>query len=113
MMLMKKRILKSLLLALFLFTVISRLVIPSEFKPPEAILPEDIIKIILNEVSGQLPFNNEVMLAGYNHIRTEEEFKTFFYEAEYLTKKLREYEVDEVRLDTRIETDPTNRTPLN
>ena len=65
----------------------------------ETILPEQMIKAVLNEVSGQLAFNNEVRLAGYNRIRGEEEFKSHFFESAYLAKKLREYEVDEVRLE--------------
>ncbi|UCH93084.1 MAG: M28 family peptidase [Candidatus Aminicenantes bacterium] len=83
-----------------LFLIISIFAFPQEeYKPPETILSEQMIKIILNEISGQLAFNNEVMLAGYNHIRTEEEFNTFFYESDYMAKKLKEYGVEEVRLE--------------
>ncbi len=68
-------------------------------KIPETPLPAKILRAILNEVSGQLAFNNEVAMAGYEHIRTEEEFKGFFHEAEYLAKKLKDYGVDEVKLE--------------
>ena len=66
---------------------------------PETILDAKTIQAILNEISGQLAFNNEVMMAGYEHIRTPKEFETNFYEAEYLTARLKEYGLDEVRLE--------------
>jgi hypothetical protein len=103
---MTKKNLKSLSIALFLFLLVSLFVLPRQYNPPETILPEEIIKIILNEVSGQLAFNNEVMLAGYNHIRTGEEFKTFFYESNYMAGKLKEYGVEEVRLEDLAEMMP-------
>lgn len=98
-MLKKKLRRHSLLFFLISALIISGITFSQGFKPPETILPEKMIKIILNEISGQLPFNNEVMMSGYNHIRTEEEFKGFFYEGEYLAKKLREYGVDKVKLE--------------
>jgi hypothetical protein len=96
---MTKKNLKSSSIALFLFFLVSLFALPRQYNPPETILPGEIIKIILNEISGQLAFNNEVMLAGYNHIRTGEEFKTFFYEGKYMAEKLKEYGVEEVRLE--------------
>ena len=98
-MFMTKKNLQSFSIALFLFLLVSLFAFPRQYNPPETILPEEIIKIILNEISGQLAFNNEVMLAGHNHIRTEEEFKTFFYESKYMAGKLKEYGVEEVRLE--------------
>jgi len=103
MVVMSKKNSKRLLTDLFLFLC---LLIPGFAFPQgiirtdvETILPEKMIKAVLNEISGQLAFNNEVILAGYNRIRTEEEFKNHFYESDYLAKKLREYKVDEVRLE--------------
>lgn len=99
MLLLKKKIFKFVVVAIILNAAISGFVTARQSKTPETILPEKMIKIILNEVSGQLPFNNEVMMAGYNHIRPEEEWNSFFYEAQYLVKKLREYGLDEVKLE--------------
>ena len=66
---------------------------------PETVLDAKTIQAILNEISGQLAFNNEIMMAGYERIRTPKEFETNFHEAEYLSAKLREYGLDEVRLE--------------
>jgi hypothetical protein len=106
---MTKKNLKSLSIALFLYLLISLFTFPRQYNPPETILPEKIIKIILNEISGQLAFNNEVMLAGYNHIRTGEEFKTFFYESDYMAGKLKEYGIEEVRLENLAEMMPERK----
>jgi aminopeptidase YwaD len=69
-------------------------------KPPATSLPPDLLKAVLNEVSGQIPFANEAALAGYVRQRTPQEFEGHFYEAEYIAAKLREYGLDEVRLET-------------
>ena len=70
------------------------------FKAPENILPDDVLKALLNEISGQLPFNNEVLMGGIERVRGKEEFDGFFKEAEILAAKLKEYGLDEVRLET-------------
>ena len=107
---MTKKNLQSLTIALFLSLLVSLFAFSQqEYKTPGTILPDEIIKIILNEVSGQLAFNNEVMLAGYNHIRTEEEFKTFFYESNYMVGKLKEYGVEEVKLEDLAEMMPERK----
>ena len=71
-----------------------------EFKPPETALPADLLRAILGEISGQLAFNNEVALAGYVRQRTPQEFDGHFYEAEFLAARLKDYGLDEVRLET-------------
>jgi aminopeptidase YwaD len=71
-----------------------------EFKAPETPLPADLIKAISNEISGQIAFDNEVALAGRVRRRTAPEFEGHFYEADYLAALLKEYGLDEVRLET-------------
>ena len=86
--------------ALLLFLSVSGVVNSQQkYRAPETILPESVIKMLIDEISGQLALNNEIMMAGYNHIRPPEEFNTFFYESDYLAKKLKEYGLDEVRLE--------------
>jgi hypothetical protein len=70
------------------------------FKLPETALPLDVLKLILNEVSGQLAFNNEAALAAHMPPRAPEEYEAYFYEADYLAKKLREYGLDDIRLES-------------
>jgi len=69
-------------------------------KLPETTLPLDVLKTILNEVSGQLAFNNEAVMAAHLPPRSEEEYTGFFFEAEFLTKKLQEYGLDDVRIES-------------
>ncbi len=69
------------------------------FKAPETVLPEAVLRLIINEVSGQLAYNNEVLLAGVNRVRTPEEMKTFMYEADTLHKILKDYGLDELTIE--------------
>lgn len=71
-----------------------------KFKAPETVLTDEILKALVNEVSGQLAFNNEVVTAGYVRQRTRSEFDGYLYEAEFLAGKLREYGVDDVTLES-------------
>ena len=70
------------------------------FRAPETILAEKILRAVLEEVSGQIAFNNEAMMAGYNRIRTPEEMKGLMYEADYLSKTLKGYGLDEVTVES-------------
>jgi hypothetical protein len=70
------------------------------FRAPETILTGKILRAILEEVSGQIAFNNEAMMAGYNRIRTPEEMKGLMYEADYLSRTLKGYGLDEVTVES-------------
>jgi len=70
------------------------------YEPPETILPDDVLHAILDEVSGQRAFDNEVRLAGVNEIRGPEEFERRFREAELLARILEDAGVDEVRVES-------------
>ena len=69
------------------------------FKAPETVLPEPVLRLILNEVSGQQAFNNEVILAGVQRVRTPEEMSTCMYEASALHGILKGYGLDELTLE--------------
>ena len=99
---LKRNIVSAAAVLFCLIAILSGLALSQgrDFKAPEIILPVDIINLILNEVSGQQAYNNEAMMAGYNRIRTAEEFDGYFYEADYLAKKLREYGIDEVKIES-------------
>ncbi len=88
---------------LILTVLAAALMIPAaaqSFKPPATVLPDALIQAILGEISGQLPFDNEVVMAGRERIRTKAEFDGFFEEASYLAAKLKEYGLDQVELET-------------
>ena len=71
-----------------------------DVKAPETPLTPDLLKALLGEISGQIAFDNEVALAGRVRQRTPQEFDGHFYEAEYLAPLLKDYGLDEVRLET-------------
>jgi hypothetical protein len=66
---------------------------------PRTPLPQNILDLLANEISGQLVFNNEVKLAGAPWLREEREFKEGFYESETIAALARSYGVTDVRID--------------
>jgi hypothetical protein len=69
--------------------------------PLKTPLPEDILLLLADEVSGQDAFNNMVKLAGAPWLRTPEELTgaSNFYESEELYRMARAYGIETVRLD--------------
>lgn len=61
---------------------------PSALKTP---LSQDILTLLANEISGQIIFNNEVILAGAPWIRSEQELSSTFYEAQKIYDIARDY----------------------
>ena len=78
-----------------------------KFEAPETVLTDSLLKALLNEVSGQLAFNNEVATAGFVRLRTQAEFDGLLHEAEYLSGKLKEYGVDDVVVESLNKDDKT------
>jgi len=66
---------------------------------PRTPLPQSILDLLANEISGQIIFNNEVKLAGAPWLREEREFKEGFYESETIAALARSYGVTDVRID--------------
>jgi len=61
-------------------------------------LPQDILTLLANELSGQIIYNNEVTLAGAPWIRDEKEFTDTFYEAQKIYDIARSYGIETVKL---------------
>lgn len=76
-------------------------------------LPEEVLLLMANEVSGQDAFNNMVKLAGAPWIREPKELtgETDFYESRELLRMARAYGIETVRMD-RYETSGTFQYPL-
>lgn len=75
---------------------------PREPRPnvmPKTPLPQDVLDLLANEISGQIIFNNEVKLAGAPWLRDEREFKEGFHESETIAALARSYGVADVRID--------------
>ena len=68
----------------------------SPFKTP---LSQDILNILANEVSGQIVFNNEVILSGAPWIRDVAEFRNTLYESEKIVEIAKSYGIETIRID--------------
>ena len=68
----------------------------SSFKTP---LSQDILNILVNEISGQIIFNNEVILAGAPWIRNAAEFANTLYESEKMVDIAKSYGIETIRID--------------
>ena len=62
-------------------------------------LSQDILTLLANEISGQIIFNNEVILAGAPWIRDEQEFTETFHESQKIYDLVRSYGITTTRLD--------------
>ena len=75
---------------------------PREPRPnilPKTPLPQAVLDLLANEISGQIIYNNEVKLAGAPWLRDEREFKEGFYESETIAALARSYGAADVRID--------------
>ncbi len=68
----------------------------SSFKTP---LTQEILNILINEVSGQIIFNNEVILAGAPWIRDAAEFSGTLYESQKMVDIAKSYGIETIRID--------------
>ena len=75
---------------------------PSPARPSPAIktpLPQDILTILANEVSGQFAFNNLVRLAGAPWIREPKEFSGPMEETQRMFDLVKGYGIDTVKIE--------------
>jgi len=73
---------------------------------PETVLPLPVLKDIIHEVSGDLAFQNEVLLGGVYRNRLPDEYRSTYFETDFILKKLREYGIENsetIDLPTRSE----------
>lgn len=78
---------------------------PSPTPLPKTPLPQGVLTLLANEVSGQMAFNNEVRLAGAPWMRNLSEFSGTLYEAQAIYDLVRGYGIE----TTRIERSPSDR----
>ncbi len=72
---------------------------------PRTPLPQPVLTLLANEVSGQMAFNNEVRLAGAPWVRDLSEFAGTMYETQRIYDLVRSYGIE----TTRIERSPGDR----
>jgi aminopeptidase YwaD len=90
--------------AVILALMISLLIIPHSSSSqvqrfPKTPLPHKTLGLLADEISGQVIYNNEVILAGAPWIRNTNEFTDSFYESQKIYDMVRSYDIDTVRLD--------------
>lgn len=74
---------------------------PPAKKPVPALktpLSQETLDMLANEISGQIIFNNEVILAGAPWIRDQKEFTEILYEAQKIYEIARSYDIESVDL---------------
>jgi len=62
-------------------------------------LPQSVLDLLANEISGQIIFNNEVRLAGAPWKRDEKEFADTFYETRTIHDLVRGYGIETTKID--------------
>jgi aminopeptidase YwaD len=73
---------------------------------PKTPLKQEVLSLLANEVSGQMAFNNEVLLAGAPRLREAGEFAGTMFEAQRIYDLVKGYGIE----TTRIERYPSART---
>jgi aminopeptidase YwaD len=65
----------------------------------ETPLSQEILTLLANEISGQIVFNNEIILAGAPWIRDAKEFTDTFFESQTIYDMVRAYGIETVKLE--------------
>jgi hypothetical protein len=60
---------------------------------PKTLIPQSGIHSIADEVSGTLAYEHILDLAGYEHDRPEDEYKTTYREAAFIERMAKQYGV--------------------
>jgi hypothetical protein len=74
--------------------------LPAQEQPnPKTLIPPATIQSIVDEVSGTLAYQHVLDLAGYEHDRLEEEYKSTYREAAYIEKMAKQYGMEDVHIE--------------
>ncbi|MBN1939152.1 MAG: M28 family peptidase [Candidatus Aminicenantes bacterium] len=79
---------------------------PAEGIPP-TLLPLEVLRHIINEASGDLALQNEILIAGVNRNRPPAEYSEGYFEPKFLIDRLKEYGITDCRI-----IDLPTRSPL-
>ena len=66
---------------------------------PRTPLKQDVLNLLANEISGQMIFNNDVLLAGAPWLRDGSEFTGTLYEAQKIYDLVRSYGIENTRIE--------------
>ena len=65
---------------------------------PKTLLPLPLLRLIINEASGDAALQNEILLAGVNRNRKAEEYVNGYFETRFILDKLKEYGITDSRI---------------
>jgi aminopeptidase YwaD len=87
----------AVLLAIILLVVA---ILPAQFGRTiqPTLIPHQVLLEIIDEASGDLALQNEILIAGVNRNRKAEEYASGYFETAFLIEKLREYGITDVRI---------------
>jgi len=89
----------SILVAIAFMIISPEMATAQRGRLPKTPLHQDVLDMLSNEISGQIIYNNEVILAGAPWIRDTKEFSDTFYESQKIYDMVRSYGIETVRLD--------------
>src|SRR5215475_8843299 len=76
-----------------------RTIQPPEQPNPKTLLPQSLIEMIVDEVSGSMAMNSIYDLAGYEHDRLADEYKTVYREAAYMEKMAKQFNLEDAHIE--------------
>jgi hypothetical protein len=65
---------------------------------PKTLLPLPLMRLIINEASGDVALQNEIDLAGVNRNRKAEEYANGYFETKFVLERLKEYGITDSRI---------------
>jgi len=89
----------SLLFLTFALLAQDRALQPPEQPNPKTLIPQPLLESIAAEVSGSMAMNSIYDLAGYEHDRLADEYKTTYREAAYMEKMARQFGLEDVHIE--------------
>src|SRR4030042_6948166 len=70
----------------------------SDEMAPKTLLPLSVLREIINEVSGDVPLQNEILLSAVKLNRLPEEYARGYFETEFLLERLKEYGIRDAEI---------------
>jgi len=85
---------------LFVLILLAAAILPAQFgrSIQPTFVPLQVLRDIIDEASGDLALQNEILLAGVNRNRKPEEYANGYFETAFLLDKLREYGITDARV---------------
>lgn len=85
----------------FLFSVALSVscVLAQDEPNPKTLIPQKTLEAIADEVSGTLAYQNILELAGFEHDRLSDEYKTTYREAAHIEKMAKQYGLEDVHIE--------------